>query len=183
MGTSAKLIAAHESDAVLVEGARRGDDRAFTTLYSRHARYIAGVIYGITGDDGELEDQVQEVFVTASEKMIGLREPEYFRTWLVKIAVRLARRRSARKRRIGFLHFWASKETDQSYDPRERPVPLDLVRAMEGMPTKLLYPWILRRLEERSLVEIAEVCGISVATVKRRINKSEQTIREKMNES
>jgi RNA polymerase sigma-70 factor (ECF subfamily) len=183
MLASAKLVSAHESDAVLVEGAIRGDDRAFSTLYSRHARYIAGVIYGITGDDGDLEDQVQEVFATASEKMKDLREPEYFRTWLVKIAVRLARRRSARKRRLGFLHFWAAKESDQSYDPRDRPVPLDLVRAMEGVSEKLLFPWILRRLEEQSLGEIAEACEVSVATVKRRINKAEQTIREKMHES
>lgn len=180
MAASAKLQLVEESDAVLVERVIQGDDRAFSTLYGRHARYIAGVIYGVVGNDEELEDLVQEVFATASANLKGLREPAYFRTWLVKISIRHARRRAARRKRQRLLHFWASREQDDSYDPRSRHVPMDLVRAMENVPVRLLLPWFLRRLEERSLGEIAEVCEISLATVKRRIAQAEETLRGKI---
>ena len=58
MGASARPIAAQETDALLVERATRGDDRAFATLYSRHVRYVAGVVYRVLGGDEELEDIV-----------------------------------------------------------------------------------------------------------------------------
>jgi RNA polymerase sigma-70 factor (ECF subfamily) len=179
----AQLQLVEESDAVLVERAVQGDDHAFTTLYTRHARYVAGVIYGVVGNDEELEDLVQEVFATVGTKLGGLREPAYFRTWLVKIAIRHARRRSARRKRQRLLHFWASREQEQSFDPRGHHLPLDLIRAMDGVPAKLLLPWFLRRLEERSLGEIAEVCEVSLATVKRRITQAETVLRGKIDDA
>ena len=142
MAASAKLQAVEETDAVLVERVVQGDDRAFATLYGRHARYIAGVIFGIVGDDEELDDLVQEVFTAAAEHLTGLREPAYFRTWLVKIAIRHARRRSARRKRQRLMHFWASHEKETVYDPRNQCLPMELVRAMDDVPeqyeTKLI---------------------------------------------
>lgn len=183
MGAWAKLLPVEETDAVLVERVRQGDDRAFATLYSRHARYIAGVIYGIIGDDEDLDDLVQEVFTTAAEHLKGLKEPAYFRTWLVKITIRHARRRSARRKRQRLMHFWASHERETSYDPRDRHLPMELVEAMEHVPTRLLLPWFLQRLEGRSLGEVTEVCGASLATVKRRIARAEAILRGKLDDA
>ena len=41
--------------------------RDFEALYAKHARYIAGVVHRLMGDDGELDDIVQETFVDAIE--------------------------------------------------------------------------------------------------------------------
>lgn len=183
MGASAKLLPVKETDAILVERVRQGDDRAFSTLYSRHARYIAGVIYGIIGDDEELDDLVQEVFTTAAEHLKGLREPAYFRTWLVKISIRHARRRSARRNRQRLMHFWASHEKETTCDPRDQHLPMELVEAMQNVPVRLMLPWFLQRLEGRSLGEVAEVCGVSLATVKRRIARAEEILRGKLDDA
>jgi RNA polymerase sigma-70 factor (ECF subfamily) len=169
-----------ETDAILVERVRQGDDRAFSALYSRHARYIAGVIYGIIGGDEELDDLVQEIFTTAAEHLKGLKEPAYFRTWLVKISIRHARRRSARRKRQRLMHFWASHEKESSYDPRDRHLPMELVAAMDKVPERLLLPWFLQRIEGRSLAEITELSGVSLATVKRRIARAEKILRGKL---
>jgi len=183
MAASAKLIPVEETDAILVARVVQGDDRAFSALYARHARYVAGVIYGIAGSDEELEDMVQEVFATAAENLAGLREPAYFRTWLVKISIRHARRRSARRKRQRLLHFWAGREKDESYDPRNRHLPMELTSAMDQVPERLLLPWFLQRIEERSLAEVTEVCGASLATVKRRIARAEEILREKLDDA
>lgn len=183
MAASAKLMPVQETDAILVERVVDGDHRAFATLYTRHARYVAGVIYGIVGSDEELDDLVQEVFAAAAEHLKALREPAYFRTWLVKISIRHARRRSARRKRQRLLHFWAGREKDSSYDPRDRHLPMELVRAMESVPEKLLLPWFLQRVEGRSLGEVTEVCGVSLATAKRRIARAEEILRGKLDDA
>jgi RNA polymerase sigma-70 factor (ECF subfamily) len=177
MAASAKLMPVEETDAILVERVLQGDERAFATLYTRHARYVAGVIYGVIGSDEELDDLVQEVFTAAAEHLPGLREPAYFRTWLVKISIRHARRRSARRKRQRLLHFWASQEKESTYDPRDRHLPMELVRAMDKVPERLLLPWFLQRVEGRSLGEVTEVSGVSLATAKRRIARAEEILR------
>jgi RNA polymerase sigma-70 factor (ECF subfamily) len=141
------------------------------------------VIYGIVGNDGELDDLVQEVFTTAAEHLHGLREPAYFRTWLVKISIRHARRRSARRKRQRMLHFWASHEQESSYDPRDHHLPMELVEAMQNVPVRLLLPWFLQRVEGRSLAEVTEVSGVSLATVKRRIARAEKILRGKLDDA
>ena len=177
MRNQAILHTAQEPDDVLVERSNRGDDRAFAALYTRHARYVAGVVYGIMGSNQDLEDLVQEVFILASRKLDSLREPDLFRPWLVQIAIRLARRRLSQRKRRLFIQQEAKKEADISYDPRERPVPADLAKATDGVSLGLLIPWFLQRVEEHSLDEVSAICGISVATVKRRVARAEKKMR------
>jgi RNA polymerase sigma-70 factor (ECF subfamily) len=179
----AQLQPVEETDAILVERVLQGDERAFASLYTRHARYIAGVVYGILGGDEELDDIVQEVFITAAQHLRGLKEPAYFRTWLVKISIRHARRKSSRRKRMRMLHFWASQEKESTYDPRNQHLPMELVAAMDEVPERLLLPWFLQRIEGRSLGEITEVSGASLATVKRRIARAEQILRGKLDDA
>src|SRR5262249_19187668 len=47
------------ADEALVVRAQRAERGAFAALYERHARYIAGVVYRLMGDDAELDDIVQ----------------------------------------------------------------------------------------------------------------------------
>jgi RNA polymerase sigma-70 factor (ECF subfamily) len=180
MALSLKLQLVDEPDAALVERANAGDDDAFSRLYLRHARYVAGVIYGITGNQLEVEDLVQEVFTLVSEKLGTLREPEYFRTWLVTITVRHARRRAAERSRRRLFQLRAATEAPQTIDPRGRPTGLDLTRAMTRVAPQLLVPWVLRRLEERPLQEIATICDASLATIKRRIAAAEQKLKREL---
>src|SRR4051794_33410900 len=84
-------------DAALVEQARRGDDRAFAALYRRHVRYCAGVVYRITGNDGDVDDVLQEAFVDAALALDSLQEPAHFRAWLVRIVVNRLHKRMAKK--------------------------------------------------------------------------------------
>ena len=168
---------AEETDLVLVERSRRGDDRAFATLYTRHVRYVAAVVFGIMGSKQDLEDIVQEVFILASRKLSSLKDPDLFRPWLVQIGIRLTRRRMSQRRRRLFVQQGAANEADISYDPRERPAQADLAKAIEGVQLGLLIPWFLQRVEEHSLEEVAAICSVSVATVKRRVARAEKKMR------
>ena len=168
------LIADGITDAALVERARQADQAAFAALYQRHARYLAGVIYRLMGDDTELDDIIQETFLLASDALTGLAQPDRVRPWLVTIAVRRAHRHLARRRRRGFLLSSLAELGARFSDPDARADVDDLYRALDRLPHELRVPWVLHRIEQFSLVEAAEACAVSLATVKRRIAEAER---------
>ncbi len=158
-----------DDDAVLVSRILRGDTQAFRDLYARHGRYVAGVVFRLMGDDADLEDIVQDTFVRAAERLGSLRNPAQVRPWLVTIAVRLAQSRMTRRRRRSWLRQQITRAAPQSSDPRDRAPADELYSALDQVPDKLRVPWILARVEGQKLEEVATACGISLATVKRRI--------------
>lgn len=158
-----------DSDEVLVERVRLGDEQAFRALYLRYARYVAGVVVRLMGDDAELEDIVQDTFVRAAERLDGLRSPSHLRPWLVTIAIRFARDRWARRRRRGVLTRAFGDGSPRASDPRDRAPADELYDALDRIPDKLRVPWFLHRIEGEKLEDVATYCEVSLATVKRRI--------------
>ncbi|MEM9460866.1 MAG: RNA polymerase sigma factor [Myxococcota bacterium] len=158
-----------DDDEVLVARVLRGDPQAFRDLYGRHSRYVAGVVFRLMGDDADLEDIVQDTFVRATERLSTLRTPAQVRPWLVTIAVRLAQSRMTRRRRRRWLRQQITRAAPTVSDPRDRAPADELYSALDQVPDKLRIPWILSRVEGQRLDDVAAACGISLATVKRRI--------------
>ncbi|MCX5744729.1 MAG: sigma-70 family RNA polymerase sigma factor, partial [Proteobacteria bacterium] len=69
----------------LVHAARRGDRRAFATLYDRFARAVHGVILART-HPRDAADLVQDVFALALARLPQLAEPAAFPGWILAIA-------------------------------------------------------------------------------------------------
>ncbi len=164
------------TDAALVERARQADQAAFAALYQRHARYLAGVVYRLMGDDAELDDIIQETFLQASSALSGLLQPELVRPWLVTIAVRRVHRHLARRRRRWFLFVSLAQIGARVSDPADRCEVDDLYDALDRLSKDLRVPWVLHRIEQFSLVEVAHACSVSLATVKRRIAEAERRL-------
>lgn len=178
-----QLMTVEDDDAVLVGRILRGDRAAFRALYVRHSRYIAGVVFRLMGDDGELEDIVQDTFVRAAERLDTLRAPAQVRPWLVTIAVRFARARMNKRRRRGWLHREVEHAAAQASDPRDRAPADELYAALSQLPEKLRIPWFLARVEGNKLQEVAVLCDISLATVKRRIADAQVRIDRRLSSS
>ncbi len=167
-------------DAGLVERARQADEAAFGALYQRHARYLAGVVYRLMGDDAELEDIVQEAFVDAARALDSLVNAELVRPWLVAIVVRRARRHLSRRRRRRLLLDALAAIGARVSDPTDRGAVDDLYESLDRLPQDLRVPWALRRIEHMELKEIATACDLSLATVKRRISEAERRIARRL---
>jgi len=153
---------------------------SFEALYAKHARYIAGVVHRLMGDDGELDDIVQETFVDAIEGLARLHDRSAVRAWLVTVAVRRTRRVLARRRRRMMFAFWSTDFGPRSSDPRDRAAVDDLYDVLARVPEDLRIPWVLHRVEHLSLPETAEACEVSLATVKRRIADAEERIERRL---
>src|SRR5271168_413877 len=72
-------------DAQLVLAARGGDRAAFGELYERFGRMVHGVLLAHV-PYSEVDDLMQDVFLTALRRLDTLREPVAFAAWLLTIA-------------------------------------------------------------------------------------------------
>src|SRR5262249_46524661 len=72
-------------ETALVVAARNGDREAFGILYARYSRMVHGIAlaHSVRRD---VDDVVQDVFVTALDRLASLRDPGAFGPWLTSIA-------------------------------------------------------------------------------------------------
>lgn len=173
------LSPASEDDGVLLTRIRRGDERAFAQLYRRHARYLAGVVYRLMGDDMELDDVVQETFLSLRDRLEELREPDRVRFWLVKVAVRGANKRLLRRRRRWSI-LSAQPPPPVATDPEAGSELRELYVALASLPPKLRVPWTLHEIEGETLPRVAELCDTSLATVKRRVKQARERLERRL---
>jgi RNA polymerase sigma-70 factor (ECF subfamily) len=169
-------------DTALAARAKSDDTAAFTALYLRYARYIAGVAFQLLGDDAEVDDIVQETFVDAREGLSGLEEPAAIRRWLVVIAIRRVRRLLGRRRIRRWYARRVAEVTPRASDPREVSSVEELYDALDRLPDKLRVPWILTRIGDMALDHAADACDVSVATLKRRVALADERLARRLAE-
>src|SRR6202167_12274 len=87
-GSLATLDPADEAD--LVQRCRADDRAAHDAFYYRFRRQVAGNLYRVLGDRGDLDDLVQEVFVIAFRGLDRFRGDARLSTWLYRICVNVA---------------------------------------------------------------------------------------------
>ena len=143
----------------------RGEEAAVRAFYGEHARYVAGVLTRLLQRDQDLDDLVQETFLSALAGLSSLERSSSVRAFLATIAVRKALRlQSLRRRRRRLLSlfsfFGASESNPRTLEPAEA-----VVDALARLPRDLREPWVLSRIEDWTLPEVAAACRVSLATV------------------
>jgi RNA polymerase sigma-70 factor (ECF subfamily) len=191
-------VIAEWSDEALVERAQAGDLNAFETLVSRYERRIWALAKQMLQHDQDAEDVVQDTFLTALEHLHALRHGERFGAWLKQIAVRLAYRVLAKRKRMPTesLDALLSEDPDEEEtmlprpqlvaDWRDSPEALlqrkETMRlieeALQQLPEKYRVVFWLRDVEQLSTRETAEALGISEANVKVRLLRARLMLRE-----
>jgi RNA polymerase sigma-70 factor (ECF subfamily) len=150
--------------------------------FRSYARYVAAVALRLLGRDDELDDVVQEVFLIAVRGLGRLREPEAVKGWLATVTVRVAGRRLRRRRLralVGLDRGAGYEEIAASGASQEERALLGRVyRVLDGMPVKERLAWLLRHVEGERLEAVAELCGCSLATAKRRIAAAQKILDE-----
>lgn len=154
-------------DAALVERAVAGEEQAITALYQRHAGYVARVVHRILGRDADLDDVVQETFVEGLRQLRTLKDPAKLRSFLVTIAVRRVHARFTLRRRVQRLAAQLFHLGPTVSDPAGNDRVHALYELLDRQPAKHRIAWVLHRIEEHTLPEVAEQTGASLATVKR----------------
>jgi RNA polymerase sigma-70 factor (ECF subfamily) len=154
----------------------------FDAVFRRFAPYVARIGARLLGPSGDIDDLVQDVFLSAHRGLHGLRDTATLRGWLGVIAVRTARRRIRERRFWSFLGARSGLETeclvDESATPEERARVAAVYRVLDGVSADARIAWLLRCVEGEPLERIAELTGTSRATAHRRVRDAQAALAE-----
>lgn len=176
--TVVRLPQTARSDAELVTAIRRGESWAAAALLDRHGPLVERLIRRIMGHDVDLADMVQDAFTTILSSMDQLRDENAVKAWMSSIAVHTAHHAIRRRQLSRWIFFWQKEEpyeaavNDVDFDARE--CVRHVYAALDRLPVDERIVFSLRFIEEMQLEDIANSCGVSLATIKRRISRAEQ---------
>jgi len=155
------------------------------SVVREHARFVFKVAYSMLRNVQDAEDAVQETFlrVHRSGELPNVRE---VKAWLARIAFRVAldgihRRPKAEVEELsqdGFQGQAAEPGAERQLILKEQAVILH--RLIVTLPEELRHPLVLSTVEEMSSVEIGKVLGIPEATVRTRLFRARQMLKEKL---
>jgi RNA polymerase sigma-70 factor (ECF subfamily) len=178
-----------EGDGAVIDGARvtlalGGDRGALEALFRTHQRRVHRRVCRLMGPHPEVDDIVQDCFLTAFESLAKLSEPCAFSAWLLRIAVHKVHRRLRRERMLRRLGFVPAGDvlaaTNAAVSPMLSPAQSAEARAiyalLDRLPTDARVAFVLRHLEGLTVPEVAHQTGLSERTVKRRVAMVEQAV-------
>lgn len=173
------------TDFDLVERARHGEAEAFALLVRPHEDIAFRTAYLITRNAADAEDVAQDALVKAYRALGRFRRDAPFRPWLLAIVANEARnRRRAAGRREGLALRAAGDASsgDAAPSPEGAAVAAaerrQLLDAVERLPDDQRLAVACRYLLELSEQETAHVLGVPAGTVKSRLSRALDRLRE-----
>jgi RNA polymerase sigma-70 factor (ECF subfamily) len=167
-----------ESDVAVVRAVRAGQSAGGAALYDRHHAHVRRVLVRVLGPDAELGDLIQDVFAAAIDSIDRLDDPEALKSWLGGIAVHRARAEIRRRARRRWFPLFSRDRLPEVEAPVSTPEIDEAVRATYRVLSKLSaderIAFSLRYVDGMELMEVAEVCGHSLATTKRRLARAKR---------
>ena len=183
------------ADLHLVESLREGSERAYEELLIRFQQPVYALALRLLDDQSEACDVVQEVFLKVFRNVGSFRGQSTLKTWIYRITVNEAHN----SRRWFFRHRRAEVELDKNADesrnwkeiiPDHSRSPFDAAfdseqHIMIEAALKRINPIFreavaLRDISDLAYEEIAEILGVSLGTVKSRILRGREALREEL---
>ena len=164
-------------DAQIAIRARDGDASAKAALYRRYASYVARILVRVLGHDRDLDDLIQEVFAEVFAGLPQLREPGMLKGWISRIAVHRAQKAIRKRQRWRWIVFWPHDEIETAHHSDEElgAAARQTYRLLDALPLDERTVFCLRFVEGMELHEVAVATDVSLATVKRRIQRAKDS--------
>jgi len=166
------------SDEELMAQVRSGVGEMLGLLFERYQVPLFNFYLKLTGDRNISEDLVQEVFFRMLKYRQTYRTETPFRAWMYQIA---------RNARVDYLR---RKKPEISWEPEMSPTVMPIDTAQQSQESALLYRALMRLPEDKREVlvlsrfqdlkyeEIAQLLGCEIGTVKTRVHRALQELRE-----
>jgi RNA polymerase sigma-70 factor (ECF subfamily) len=184
------LVVSGATDEVLVAAAKLGNHPAFVELWARHSNTAFRMVYRITRNQEDAEDVIQDTWIKAYVHLNTFDGRAKFSTWLTRIAInsalmilrtKRARPETSMETTDGDTCSYReiadqTKNVEELYARHESVERLR--RAICHLQPTLRNVVELRQSNDRSVKEIAELTGISVAATKSRLLRARKILRK-----
>jgi RNA polymerase sigma-70 factor (ECF subfamily) len=188
-----------QEDRVLIEDFHAKDAGAFDKLVLKYQDMIFNLCYRLIGDYDEAHDCAQETFIKVYRNLNRFKFKSSFSTWIYRIAVNTCKNyltSSAirmKRKMIRIDNPGRPGDGMQSIDIHDRssnPATLferrekerDIQSAIESLPRNQRILVVLRDIEGRTYEEIVTITGLKSGTVKSKLSRARQNLRERLKE-
>jgi RNA polymerase sigma-70 factor (ECF subfamily) len=174
----------------LVERIQSGRTALFAELIGRYQNRLYNLAYRLTGSPEDAADLSQETFARALKSISQFRHDAHFSTWLTRIMINITndwkaqnrRERDQRENLQALLQRSQAAEMVSRSDPQLRAENREMVtlfwQAMDVLDLKYKQVLLLRDIEQLSYDEMAQILKISPGTVKSRLFRAREELRE-----
>jgi len=182
----------HLPDEELVQQSINGDLDAFDQLVRRYEGKVYGLAYRFMGNHADASDLAQETFLRIYQALARFRGDSSFATWLYRIAANACRdelRKRQRRRSVSMDEMVDVSPANvpvagDDYSPEEVVQRDEVQRQVQDCLNELSEDHrlilLMREMQGMSYEEIAGVLGCSLGTVKSRISRARNALKERM---
>ena len=150
----------------LVKRALARDPDAFAELVCAYKQDMYRVAKSYLRDDEDVADAMQDAILTCFEKLPSLREPEYFKTWFIKILINKCNDiLKAGKRYVSIENIPEEGFHDTAQSN------IEFMMLMDSLDEQFRTVLVLRYSEGLSVKEISEILGLTESAVKVRLKR------------
>jgi len=156
-------------DRIVAGRAADGDTVAFAVLVRRYTPMMRAYARRVLSSGAEVDDVVQEAFITAWDQLPKLDDPARVKSWLMRITGRKAIDRIRAARRDADISEVEVAAPEHTTPPRQAEVRAEaaaLGAALQQLPAQQRECWVLREIGGLTYEEIRDELGIPLSTVR-----------------
>jgi RNA polymerase sigma-70 factor (ECF subfamily) len=182
----AAAASAAETDDALIKRICAGETACFELLMRRHNERIYRTVRAVLGDDADVEDVMQQAYVSAYQHLDRFEGRSRFSTWMTRIAINEAYARLRKRHRTEPApweddHAMADEPEAAGPTPEQSAARQEMHALLERAVDTLSVPnrtvFVLRAVQGLSTAETAECLKISEEAVKTRLHRANEALR------
>jgi RNA polymerase sigma-70 factor (ECF subfamily) len=181
---SSEAREAARRERALVAGCRRHDVPAFEQLYKDHSGRLYNLVYRMTGNAGDADDLLQEIFLQVYRRIDSFRGDSSLGTWLFRLATNhcldhLRSKQGRQQRATASIDEMEGFEpvAHASWRPDAALDRVDLERAVAQLPPSYRAAFVLHDIEGFDHAEVGRHLGIAEGTSKSLLHKARLRLR------
>jgi len=181
-------------EKLLIKKSKDGDIEAFETLISNYDKKAYNIAYRMMGNEEDAKDMAQEAMLRVYRSIKEFKEQSSFSTWLYRIVTNVCLDELRKKKKQNSVSLDSTIETDDGEmrlevcsdretpeNAYERLEQRELIaEAIKQLSEEYRSVIILRDVQGFSYEEIAYMLNCSLGTIKSRINRARNTLRNKL---
>ena len=180
------------SEKELLLRAKEGSEEAFEEIIKLYQQKVCTTIFYMVKNENIVEDLAQEVFIKVYKNLSKFNEESSLYTWIYRITMNTCIDEIKKEKKITYINtFVETEDGELEVQLEDETQKLDeivenkykretLVKAIKNLPDEQRALIVLRDIRQYKYMEIAEMLKLNLGTVKSKINRARQALKESL---